>query len=857
MQYPSSNNQFRIYTLFVCSFLALASLPARGQNTVIAGRQYNRSSFHQWLFGKHYRKEWATSVSVPGLLLDTAMGVGLKPYQEGGGRQSKTLRLHDPNGKEYVMRSLDKSFGRALPPIFQNSFVESVINDQVSLGHPYAAVTIPLMAEAAKIYHTNPRIVYIPQQPALDSFNKEYGDRLYLVEQRPDENWEEAANFGNSKKIVGTEKMLEKISEDNDHRPDQLLYVRSRLFDMLIGDASRHEDQWRWATIKKGDKTIYKAIPRDRDQAYGKFDGLLIKAFLAMADLQHLQTFRHDIPDVRLNNYPARNLDRQIANEVTQEQWVAIAKELQQAITDDVIEKAVKQLPLEVFPISGDGIINKLKARRDKLDKYASQYYLSLAKEVEVAGTKDREFFHITRSMDEKVTVTVSKIKKNGETATIPFYSRVFLPKETKEIRVYGLAGNDIYRVDGEATETIKTRIIGGVDNDSIVDLSLVKGGKHNTVIYDNHQNNITPSKEIKLHLSNDTAIHNFKYDGYNYNDEGFKPVLFYSFEDKLHVGLAYKVLRHGWRKDPFKSKHEIQANYSIMQKNLSFIYQGALRQVIGKWNLNLDANYDLMRWTNYYGLGNNTTEAVTTLNYYQMESKDLLATIILNRPLGKHVNVGIGPVYSMVQVLENKDRFIYQTMPASPKLYEQKHFAGAQASFSFTHLNDKAVPTKGISFFAGAQYLQNLKESGKQVARYHAEMQFYIPLLKHLVLAIRPGAATVTGQPEFFQYASVGGSRNLRGYARDRFWGTSFFYSANELQYLFNVRSHIFNGKAGLIGFYDAGRVWQKNETSNDWHTGYGGGFLIAPFNKIMASFTYGTSVEGSHIHIRLVRSL
>ncbi len=843
--------------LFFLTFVSFLSLTAQTQNVVVAGPQYKRSSFHQWLYGRHYRKEWNTPVSVPALLLDTAMGVGLKPYQEGGGRQSKTLRLHDPNGKEYVMRSLDKSFGRALPPIFQNSFVESVINDQVSLGHPYSAVTIPMMAEAAKIYHTNPRIVYIPEQPALDSFNKEYGNRLYMVEQRPDENWEEAANFGNSKKIVGTEKMLEKIFEDNDHRPDQLLYVRSRLFDMLIGDASRHEDQWRWATVKEGDKTIYKAIPRDRDQAYGKFDGLLIKAFLAMADLQHLQTFRHDIPDVRLNNYPARNLDRQIANEVTEEQWVSIAKELQQDITNDVIEKAVKQLPPEVFPISGEDIISKLKSRRDKLDQYASLYYLSLAKEVEVVGTKDREFFHITRTNDEKVKVEVSKIKKNGETASTPFYSRVFLPKETKELRVYGLAGSDVYVVDGEASESIKVKIIGGVSSDSISDISAVKGGKRNTIVYDDHQNNFTASKEMKLRLSNDSAVHNFKYDGFQYNDAGFKPVLFYSFEDKLHVGLAYRVLRHGWRKEPFKSKHQVQANYSIMQKNFSFIYQGALMQLIGKWNLNLDANYDLMRWTNYYGLGNNTQEADKPLNYYQMESKDLMATIILNRPLGKHANFGIGPVYSMVQVLENKDRFIYQNIPVSSKLYEQKHFAGAQATFAISYLDNNAVPTKGIALSTGAQYLQNIKESGKQLTRFNADAQFYLPFFKHLVLAIRPGAAAVTGKPEFFQHVSTGGSRNLRGYARDRFWGTSSFYSANELQYLFNVKSHIFNGKAGLVGFYDVGRVWLKNEVSSDWHTGYGGGILLAPFNKIMASITYGTSVEGSHIHVRLVRAL
>ena len=167
--------------------------------TVVAGPQYGTSSFHQWKWGRHYRKEWATPVLVPVLILDTVSG-GLTPYQAGGGRQSKNLRLRDAQGREWVLRSIDKTFTGALPEIFHNTFVEKIANDQVSIAHPYAAVTIPVMAEAAKIFHAKPIIRWVPQQTALDSFNKEFGNNLFLLEQRPDENWDTAPNFGNSKK---------------------------------------------------------------------------------------------------------------------------------------------------------------------------------------------------------------------------------------------------------------------------------------------------------------------------------------------------------------------------------------------------------------------------------------------------------------------------------------------------------------------------------------------------------------------------------------------------------------------------------------------------------------------------------
>src|SRR5688500_1939407 len=82
--------------------------------TIVAGSQYATSSQHQKRWGKHYREEWNTPVKVKVVMLDTLEG-GLTAYQEGGGRQSKTLRLRDAKGREYVLRSIDKSFGKALP----------------------------------------------------------------------------------------------------------------------------------------------------------------------------------------------------------------------------------------------------------------------------------------------------------------------------------------------------------------------------------------------------------------------------------------------------------------------------------------------------------------------------------------------------------------------------------------------------------------------------------------------------------------------------------------------------------------------------------------------------------------------
>ena len=118
---------------------------------MIAGKHYERSGLHNFLWGKHYRKEWTTPVKVPVINLDTEAG-GLTPTEQGGGRQTKTLRLKNPQGKQYVLRSVDKNYKGALPEAFRGSFIEDIANDQVSTAHPFAAVAIPLMLRQSALH---------------------------------------------------------------------------------------------------------------------------------------------------------------------------------------------------------------------------------------------------------------------------------------------------------------------------------------------------------------------------------------------------------------------------------------------------------------------------------------------------------------------------------------------------------------------------------------------------------------------------------------------------------------------------------------------------------------------------------
>ena len=114
---------------------------------------------------------WGTPVDATVLDLGAEAG-GLTPVKMGGRGQSITLRLENPEGKQFVLRSVDKVAGKAWAPELRSSFLQHLIQDQMSMLHPYAAFVIPALAAPAGIYHTNPRLFYVPNDWRLGPFER-------------------------------------------------------------------------------------------------------------------------------------------------------------------------------------------------------------------------------------------------------------------------------------------------------------------------------------------------------------------------------------------------------------------------------------------------------------------------------------------------------------------------------------------------------------------------------------------------------------------------------------------------------------------------------------------------------------
>ncbi len=821
------------------------------RRTLSAGPQYAKGFLHKLFWGKHYRKEWTTPVEATALHINALYFNPTVPINT---QQYKAFYLQDNDARQYILRSIDRKFPFTSTPEYKGTFVESLINDQVSTSHPYAEPVVAPLAAAAGLYHTKPVIGFIAQPPSSDTQVTSFGNELFLLEQRPFGNWKQADNLANSDQFINTERVIFNTLTHNDQRVDQLQYIRSRLFDMLIGDWDRSETHWAWASAPpaSGDsstiKTVYKAIPIDRQQAFSKFDGILVNILKSSAGIGHLQSFDHSIHNVRVYNYEARNLDRQLANETTLNDWLEAAKKLRDLITDEVIASAVQQLPREVFPISANELQAKLRSRRNKLEHLAETYYRFLALEVGVAGTMQQDRFVIEPGINGAVQLKIFATDHSS-----PYYTRTFQPDETNELRIYGIGGEDRFEVK-DINTPMRIRIIGGSANDTYI-----TENRSRVHVYDSRDQLFNNATNLVKHLSNDTLIHAYQQDEFLYSKFGFGPSVFYSREDRIYFGVNYKVLQNKWRRHPFANRHHFYVRYSVQQNSFHVGYEGMINQAFGNWNIVLNAEYDWIRWTNFYGVGNESKMLTDDRDYHRIRSRQGIAGIGINRTVGRHNEITFMPFYQTIKLVNDKNRFLSRRYFAAAAdddyQFTRRHYAGINTFYSLRVLNDALIPTHG---YLADIFLSATKDINRprSFANIGGQVHVYLPLGKNFVLSVNNGAAHMFGKPEFFQLNNIGG-RLLRGYRRERFWGETVYHNNNELQFIFDVRSWLFNGRAGIVGFADQGRVWLKGESSQRWHVGYGGGIFIAPFNKVYVSVMYGISKESGLIHLDLRRSL
>ena len=828
--------------------------PEKEANTVQvrASSQYKAGGLKKAILGKNYRDIWNKEIEVRVLDLAKEKG-GLEPIKMGGGMQTKSLRLKASDGKQYVLRSIEKYAENAMPPMLRETIAVSIVQDQISASHPYGALIVPFLADAAGIYHTNPEVVFVPDDPLLGEFREKFANTLVLYEERPAKNWEGTGLFGDSKKLINTMEVLEEIQDDNDHFVDQKWALKSRLFDIVIADWDRHDDQWRWASFKEGEGKMYRPIPRDRDQAFFVNQGILPKITSRRWAVPKVEGFNEKVRWAPGLAYNARYFDRSFLTNLSLQDWEDAVVELQKNLTDEAIDHAVKQWPSAIYEMTGEEVASVLKSRRDNLKEAARELYYYLSKAVDVVGTNKTELFKIETLNANELKVSVSKISKKGNVQQ-KIFDRTFHSSETNEIRLYGLDGGDQFELTGDAKSKIKVRIVSGEGVDEIVAGNTTQP---KVQVYDNPDTNLGNDSGVKARLTDDPKVH--AYDRMANKYDVLFPVAYWQYnkDDGLFLGGGFIFTKQGWRKKPFASNHKFSADIALATNAFNVKYDGTFTDVVGGWDLGLLADVRKPLFVNnYFGIGNESVYDVDNqdIDYYRVRFENITYRATLTNNLGAHATFSIGPEHRGVSLEDRTDNYIggsSSDLDPTDLFETNRRYAGLYTSLDVDTRDSKQLTTRGVYWNTELELLSGLNDLSTDYQSIRSSVAFFYSFKfpARVTLGWRMGGShNFSGfkPAEFYNASTLGGRSNLRGFRRTRFYGQSSFYNNFDLRIkLFNFRSYLFPGQFGILGFHDLGRVWVDDEASDRWHDSAGFGIYVAPLGQAVISFSMAFTDE------------
>ena len=831
------------------------------RTSIYAHKPLVDNTINRTMFGSNYMQDYITSIGVRAVNLDTLKG-GLKVIRKGGGHQTQSLRLMDKQERQYTLRSLEKNALRFvqhfiykthyLSPEYQETYLLRMLQEYWTTANPYGVLTIAELSDALAILHPSPSLYFVPSQPALGKFNEDFGNKLYYFEEHLSDGHGDVEKLGYSDEIISSFKLLKKLKSRNRVTIDKSLYIRNRIFDNLIGDWDRHADQWRWARYRKADGLdYYRPIPRDRDQAYSNFEGIVLRTLTLLAPpLRFMQKYGSEYKHIKWFNDAGDDLDLAVLDAHNLEDWLREARFIKQHLTDTVISRAFDQLPKEVDETRAEKVKLTLKMRIEKVESLAVELYNNLSRNVLITGTKGNDTFAIVRNADGSVFI---KGNSKDEKGRQPFWQQTYDPKVTREIWVYGLEGEDLFEISGSGKGNIMVRIIGGNGQDSYKATN-----KRGLRIYDylSEPNSIQGSVRRKLSDRYDLNTYHFKK---HPRTIGFtSPILAYERDNKLTLGFQYSATYRSLYREPFTSHHKFSARYFSGTSGAALDYSGEFTEVLPKLNFGINAGYSSPNHIlNFFGYGNQSInpEEQLGVEYNQVRIRRVHLEPKLIRQGFKNSKLSLSAIYDYYKVERSPRRFI-SNGTISEELFGGNHFFGAAANYYYENFDSALQPRLGLGYGITVGFTVNPDTKlGYSYLIPELQITNKLDINGRWVLATKlKGQLIGNDHFAFYQAATLGGFEGLRGFRQQRFAGKSAIYQTTDLRIAIGqLNQGILPTAITLYGGFDYGRVGHPKERSNHWHTSSGGGAYINLMGFLTGNIAYFNSIEGGRLVVGL----
>jgi outer membrane protein assembly factor BamA len=327
-------------------------------------------------------------------------------------------------------------------------------------------------------------------------------------------------------------------------------------------------------------------------------------------------------------------------------------------------------------------------------------------------------------------------------------------------------------------------------------------------------------------------------------------------------LGASLQTVGYGFRKDPWADKQSLKVVYATEAASFRGTYLGQFRFENSPFRIGVAALASGIETGHFFGSGNATTYEGSDDAYQIEQDRFELEAGLVYGP-SDHLDLSLGPVvrYDRTEPGENP------VLGAQP-FYGEGSFTqlGLSARVRYDATGRLGLPREGVLFTGTARYYPALVDVTEAFGEVHGDVRGYLstPGVKGLTLAMRAGGQKVFGTYPFFESAFIGGQTpfglfepgggsSVRGLPPQRYAGDASLYGGAEV-YLPLLRAFLFmHGHIGVMGFFDAGRVWLEGESANGWHHGAGGGlFFTTPGRRSIASLQLATSEGKTALYLR-----
>lgn len=511
-----------------------------------------KSKIYNWMWGRHYRHLYTIPIRVPSATIET-LGGGMDIVGQAEGFHG--LLLENKRKQLYLLKPLggstsflESKFFREIynKTDFKNTYLDEFLGDAYTIINPYTFLVADYLAKSAGLSFSPSRIYYIPSHIRKDTVadGSDIQDRLVNLINVPDINLRS--------NLYTTEDFLDSLQVSKNYMADQNLYIRERIFDMWTGDWNKTNENWEWQSHTVNDSVIYTPIVIDRNHAFTKVDGVLFKQMLKMLSLDFICNYDSLIlKDTKKINKLAFALDMAVAGRSDESVWIRQAQEIRRQMTDSLIDSAFTYLPEGVKHDEIELIKRKLKRRRLELEAVASQYYRLLQRTPVVAGTNQSDYFLIERQAPDRTVLRIY----DPETGDCRLEQQ-FSGKETKELWLYGLAGNDTFEVKGNTRKDFPIYLISGEG-----------------------ENQYQLNHNRKIHVYD--KDYKYDYQKIKYHKISFTPWGIYDSDKGISLGTFFTYTMYGFKRAPFTYQHRIGYNYLK-----GFMYAGIFPNYDGRRRL-------------------------------------------------------------------------------------------------------------------------------------------------------------------------------------------------------------------------------------------------------------------------------